>query len=138
MKKTVLALLLAATAPCHAVELGKALYCNLSVRNFFAPLVQRHLISARPVTVYDSINSFRPTPFSHLTAFRMNVTAVYGYTNDPLLFERGPGTPPPDEYGVVVREDIANVQAVLNSAGATSARTLFLGRGLTEISCSGQ
>lgn len=138
MKKILLTCLLAAAMPCHAFDLDGALYCNSSVRDFFGPLVQNRLIASHPFAVNDSINSFRPAPFAHLMAFRMKVVTVYGYTDDPLLFERGPGTAPSDQYGVVVHESIANVQAALASVGATSAQTRFVGPSLTQIACAGQ
>ena len=138
MKKIVLTCLLAAALPCHAFELDGALYCNSSVREFFGPLVQNRLIASHPFAVNDSVNVFKPGLLAHLTAFHMKVAAVFGYTDDPLLFVRGPGTAPPDQYGVVVRESIANVQAALASVGATSAQIRLIGPSLTEIACAGK
>lgn len=111
--------------------------CDQSVREFFTPLVQRRLITTKPYTISTgSVNYFRTRAFAGVSAYGMQVTSVFGFTDDPLLF-----TPIEGEkreiYGVEVRETIANVQAQLNSVGAVNATTYRVSAALTAIACKG-
>ena len=111
--------------------------CESSVKSFFAPLVQRHLIDTKPFTVDgNSVNYFRPKLFAGISAYGMPVTGILGYTDDPLLFVTK-GTSPGDGYGVIVKETIANVQAQLSSVGAVKARTIRFDAHSTIIFCKG-
>jgi hypothetical protein len=139
--KALFALALAApTMASAAVNLDKGLMCDMSATNFFFPLVQRKLISIEPYAVEDSVSQFRPhTPLGSggLRAFGMKVETVFGYARGQIMFLRGPGTEPPDIYGVIVKEGIANVQAQLNSVGASKARARRISSSQTAITCEG-
>lgn len=112
--------------------------CNMSVKSFFAPLVQRHLIDTKPYLVDEhSRNYFRPKMFAHLAAYGMQVTGVVGSADEPLLFIKKGNAPGGDLYGVIVRESIANVQAQLNSAGVTAAKAFRFDGRQTIITCLG-
>jgi hypothetical protein len=140
LKKTAfLALCLAAPMmSTAAVSVNKPLSCEISATQFFQPLVQRKLINLRPYYVEDSVNFFRLSSAGFgMQVYGMKVTAVLGYASGQLMFERGPGTEPPDTYGVIVKEQIANVQATLNSEGATSVRTRRISPSETAIFCEG-
>lgn len=145
MKRTAfLALCLATPALSFAaISVDKPMRCEMTATQFFQPLVQRRLISARPYYVEDSVNFFRPANWAFGTkdgdmfAFGMKVVAVFGYASGQMIFTRGPGTEPPDTYGVTVKEGIANVQATLNSEGATRARTRRISTNETAIYCEG-
>jgi hypothetical protein len=114
------------------------LTCDSTVKSFFAPLVQANLIEHKPFIVDEhSLNHFRPKLLSHLAAYGMPVSEVFGYTDDQLLFIKKPGLVDGDVYGVVVKETIANVQAQLSSAGAIGARTYRVDAHSTAIVCKG-
>ncbi|MES2163368.1 MAG: hypothetical protein V4476_19615 [Pseudomonadota bacterium] len=112
--------------------------CDLSVKAFFAPLVQRDLIARKPYMVDDhSLNHFKPRLLKPLAVYGMPVSDVMGYADDPLLFIRKGDRPDGDVYGVIVKESIANVQAQLASVGATQARTYRIDARSTAIACKG-
>ena len=136
MTKTALAL--ACAMPLIACASDLPMSCDMSVKSFFAPLVQGNLIATKPISVSEnSLNEFRPKLLSHLTAYGMQVTSILGYADDPLLFVRK-GDHPSYGYGVAVRESIANVQAQLSSMGATQAKTARVSTGITLIFCKGE
>lgn len=117
----------------HSVDLS----CGDSVSAFFAPLVQKRLIDPKPIRVAEgSVNHFRPKFMSRLDAYGMPVVEVFGYGTDPLLFMQR-GDQNREVYGVIVREGIANVQAQLNSVGATEAKTFRVDARNTAIVCKG-
>lgn len=127
---------LAATAAPVALDMS----CTSTVKAFFAPLIQDNVINPKPfrITAQSSLNHFQPRLLKSMHVYGMPVVEVFGYTNEPLLFVNN-GTPmQQDVYGAVVRESIANVQAQLNSMGATSARTVRLDREQTIIICKGE
>ena len=141
-KKCALALSILLPATAFSVEIGGGLTCNSSVSDFFQPLVQRNLIEMKPFMVDDSVSYFHPTnrqlimkKSDRILAFDMKVNSVFGYGSGQAMFRRGPGTEPPDIYGVVVNEGIGNVQAQLNSAGAYNAKTRRITSNTTEIFC---
>lgn len=72
-----------------------------------------------------------------MNLYGMKVVAVLGYASGQLIFPRGPGTEPPETYGVIVKEGIANVQATLNSEGANRVRTRRISPNETAIYCEG-
>lgn len=64
----------------------------------------------------NSINAFKPTKGTHLTAFDFGVFAVVGFQKDDAIFKRGEGTPIADSaYGAVV---IGKEDAVLQKVRA--------------------
>jgi hypothetical protein len=130
------ALALGLPACAFAVE-PLQMTCDSSVKAFFAPLVQHNLISTKPFLVdAHSVNHFRPKLLSHVTAYGMPVSEVFGYGDDPLLFIKK-SDQPDDVYGVIVKETIANVQAQLVSVGATKAQTYRADSRSTVIFCKG-
>lgn len=140
----VLALALAAPSlAMAAVEIDKGLMCEMSATTFFQPIVQRKLIKLQPYTVVDSISHFRATHDvfgpnrGGMRAFGMQVGAVFGYASGQMIFARGPGTEPPELYGVIVKESIANVRATLDSVGATQTKVRRVSATETAIYCEG-
>jgi hypothetical protein len=142
LKHTALfALIFAApTMALAAVNLDKGLTCGMAATDFFRPLVQHKLIDVDATSVEDSISYFRPhVPLGSggMLAFGMKVESVFGYARGQIMFLRGPGTEPIDTYGVIVKEDISNVQAQLRSMGATRAQTRRISKSQTAITCEG-
>jgi hypothetical protein len=138
MRKRTLALALAMALPlsAHAYKLDRMVACDLSVRDFFAPLVQAQAISTPAVRVAsDGVNIFKKTTNDALTFYGMTVGLVYGYTDDPLLFQRPASTNPPDGYGFFVQAPIADVQATLSSIGVTQAHVRRIEANVTAIYC---
>jgi hypothetical protein len=112
--------------------------CDMSVKEFFAPLVQQRLISSKPFKIEGpSVNYFRPAMFKQLVVFGLPVTTVVGFTDDPLLFISN-GKQQRDVFGVIVGESIANVQAQLNAVSATGTATYRIGSNSTIIVCKGE
>jgi hypothetical protein len=120
----------------HATSIDAS--CGQTVKAFFAPLVQQHLIRTKPFRIGPgSVNHFEPRLLKSMDFYGLPVVEVFGYTNEPLLFiQQGPAEQ--DVYGVVVRESIANVQAQLNSMSAYGARTIRLDAQKTIIMCKGE
>jgi hypothetical protein len=137
MKKTALLIALAAASlNAHAYKLDRMLNCDQSVADFFAPLVQAHAIRTPADHIAaDGNNVFRKTRDDSLTFYGMPVGWVWGYTNDPLLFQHTAGTNPPDNYGLFVQAPIADVQATLQSIGAVHAQVRRMDANATAIIC---
>lgn len=112
--------------------------CNATVKEFFAPLIQNRIINPKPFNVEpgSSTNHFKISAFKSVTAYGIPVIEVFGYTDEPLLFVKS-GNPQFDLYGVRVREGVANVQAQLNSFGATKARAYRIDGASSIIICKG-
>ena len=91
-----------ATSYGHALD--RPLDCKSSAHTFIAPLVNARYIETTPMRVEsNSVNAFRPTHGSDLTAFGFRVYAVLGYERDDAMFKKGSGQPLTDSaYGVVV------------------------------------
>jgi hypothetical protein len=125
MKIKTLLIAAALTLPlsAHAYRLDNMLNCDLSVRDFFAPLVQSRAIRTPAERIATNGNNmFLRTPSDALTFYRMNVSWVIGYSDDPLLFQHTADTEvPPDNYGIFVQASLSDVQAVMQSIGNTSA-----------------
>ena len=67
----------------------------------------------------NSINAFKPTRGTHLTAFDFSVYALVGYQKDDAIFKRGDGEPISDSaYGAVV---IGKEEAVRERVRATGS-----------------
>lgn len=138
LRKCAYALLIACAPVAANAAQALDMSCGSSVAEFFAPLVQQRLISTRPYKVTPgSVNIFRPRLFAGLKVYGLPVVDVFGYSNDPLLFIQRPGSGL-EIYGVIVRESIANVQAQLNSVGATEAKTYRIDAKRTAIACKGE
>jgi hypothetical protein len=119
-------------------NIDKAFFCNMSTVQFFQPLVQRSLINVKPYAVVDSVSYFHPTTFNQISLFGIPVEAFFGYADDQILFVRGPGTAPPEIYGVIVRESVANVRVQLDSYGAKRAEVNRIDSNRTAVACLSQ
>lgn len=137
MKKYAAALALGLPFAAQA-NIALPMTCEMTVKAFFAPLVQSNLIDTKPYKVEDqqSLNHFRPKWTARLVVYGMPVADVFGFTDEPLLFIRK-NQHTEDVYGVIVKEGIANVQAQLASVGATKARTYRVDGNSTVIFCKG-
>jgi hypothetical protein len=116
-----LTLLIAATsAHASAYALDSLLDCKSTAHAFIAPLQQDHVIEATPMRVEaNSINAFRPTRGSHLTAFDFGVFAVVGFQKDDAIFKQGSGAPIADSaYGAVVIGGEDSVKQKVRAAGS--------------------
>lgn len=142
MKKTLLALAVLAplTASAAPYRLDHSFSCSLSVREFFAPLVQQRLIQTPAERVTPpAVSVFHPAADNALTFGNMPVTSVWGYTNDPLLFQQADPNaerqPKMDGYGVYLHAPIAEVEAVMQSLGNTTAIVRRVDTDVTAIGC---
>nr|WP_213777544.1 hypothetical protein [Caballeronia sp. dw_276] len=116
-----LAVLIAATsAHASAYALDSSLDCKADAHAFIAPLQQDHVIEATPMRVEDnSINAFKPTRGSHLTAFDFGVFAVVGFQKDDAIFKTGTGAPIAESaYGAVVIGGEESVKQKVRAAGS--------------------
>jgi hypothetical protein len=113
-------LVAASSAHASAYALDSQLDCKSTAHAFIAPLQGNHAIETTPMRVEsNSINAFKPTHGSHLTAFDFGVFAVVGYQKDDVIFKQGSGEPIADSaYGAVVigRED--SVKEKVRAAGS--------------------
>jgi hypothetical protein len=109
----------AAPAFAGASALDSQLDCSSNAHAFIAPLRENHEIESTPMRVEpNSINAFKPTKGSHLTAFDFGVYAVVGYQKDDELFRQGTGEPIGDSYGAVVIGKESAVEARVRAAGS--------------------
>jgi hypothetical protein len=104
----------------NASALDAQLDCKSNAHAFIAPLQESHELETVPMRVEpNSINAFKPTKGTHLTAFDFGVFAVVGYQKDDAIFKHGDGTPIADSaYGAVV---IGKEDAVLQKVRATGS-----------------
>lgn len=136
IRKYVTALAISMPFAAHAT-IPVQMSCDMTVKEFFAPLIQQNLIDSKPFKVEGpSVNYFKPHIFRQLTVYGMPVANVVGATNEPLLFLSN-GSQGKDLFGVVVREGIANVQAQLNSVAAKDMSTYRVDTHTTIILCKG-
>ncbi|OJB11567.1 hypothetical protein BGV48_12920 [Burkholderia ubonensis] len=110
--------------------------CDLSVQDFFAPLVQARAIR----TPADHIaptgdNVFAKTSNDALTFHGMTVGWLWGYSDDPLMFQHTAGTNPTDGYGFYVQGSLSEVQAVMASIGNTKAIVRRVDANATLVMC---
>jgi hypothetical protein len=111
--------LCAAPALARAYALDSQLDCTSNAHAFIAPLQESHAIESTPMRVEaNSINAFKPTQGSKLTAFDFGVFAVVGYQKDDALFKQGNGEPIGDSYGAVVIGKESAVEAKVRAAGS--------------------
>ncbi|WP_284894807.1 hypothetical protein [Burkholderia sp. lyk4-R2A-23] len=122
IKALAAALALAAPLSAHAYKLDNMMACDLSVQDFFAPLVQAHAIRTPAHHIAPTgINVFGKTRDDSLTFYNMTVGWVIGFAEDPLMFQHTAGTNPPDSYGFFVQAPLSDVQAVMASIGNIKA-----------------
>jgi hypothetical protein len=78
--------------PSAAHELDAQLDCSSNAHAFITSLQSDQFIEAQPMHVEaNSVNAFRPTRGSQLTAFGFRVYAVLGYDQNDELFHKGSG-----------------------------------------------
>lgn len=125
-----------------ALAMDAAFACKTGGMSFFNPLVKRKLIEEKPYMVEDSVSHYRPIvqapddPRS-LYAFGLRVDAVFAYVSGQPRFRRGPGTEPPNTYGVIVTASVSETNSRLFAAGATTAITEVISENRTSIRCEG-
>jgi hypothetical protein len=110
----------AACAHVSAYALDDQLDCKSTAHAFIAPLQENHAIEATPMRVEsNSINAFKPTRDSHLTAFDFGVFAVVGFQKNDAIFKQGNGDPISDSaYGAVVIGGEDSVKQKVRAAGS--------------------
>lgn len=113
-------LIAASSARASAYALDSQLDCKSTAHAFIAPLQESHAIETTPMRVEsNSINAFKPTHGSHLTAFDFGVFAVVGYQKDDAIFKQGSGEPIADSaYGAVVIGGEDSVKEKVRAAGS--------------------
>jgi len=113
-------LVAASSAHASAYALDSQLDCKSTAHAFIAPLQESHVIETTPMRVEsNSINAFKPTHGSHLTAFDFGVFAVVGYQKDDAIFKQGSGEPIADSaYGAVVIGGEDSVKEKVRAAGS--------------------
>ncbi|WP_434114588.1 hypothetical protein [Paraburkholderia caffeinilytica] len=128
------------SAVCNAYALDAQLDCQSSPHDFIAPLLNEQSIDPKPMRVEaDSVNAFRPTRGSNLTAFGFRVYAVFGYEQDDPMFKKGSGRPVESSiYGVVVTGSTASVEARVRQAGSKAVIHEVMPLVLTAVFCNGQ
>ncbi|KAB0637256.1 hypothetical protein WT29_23300 [Burkholderia stagnalis] len=136
LKSLAVALAVALPLSAHAYKLDRMTNCDLSVQDFFAPLVQARAIRTPADHIAPSgENVFRKTRDDSLTFFNMTVGWLWGYSNDPLLFQHTAGTNPTDNYGFYVQAPLADVQAVMQSIGNSKAILRRVDANATAVVC---
>jgi hypothetical protein len=113
-------LIAASSTHAFAYALDSQLDCRSTAHAFIAPLQQNHAIETTPMRVEpNSINAFKPTHDSHLTAFDFGVFAVVGYQKDDAIFKQGSGSPIADSaYGAVVIGGEKSVTEKVRASGS--------------------
>ena len=106
--------------PAVSHELDAQLDCTSNAHSFIASLQSDQFIETQPMHVEsNSVNAFRPTRGSQLTAFGFRVYAVLGYARDDELFHKGSGEAMAGSlYGVVVFGTSESVKTHLHDAGS--------------------
>ncbi|HEY3596250.1 MAG TPA: hypothetical protein VGL08_01850 [Paraburkholderia sp.] len=139
---TFLAAVGAGFCPVQSVAraLDLQLDCKSDAHTFIAPLLDDQSIDPKPMRVEaNSVNAFRPTRGSNLTAFGFRVYAVLGYQRDDALFKQGDGQPiPGSAYGVVVLGSMESVGARVQQAGSDAVVHQVVPLVLTAIFCNPQ
>jgi hypothetical protein len=137
-----LALLTAIGAVLHCVssaahELDAQLDCTMDAHTFISSLESDQYIEPVPMRVEaNSVNAFRPTHGSELTAFGFRVYAVLGYAHDDEIFHKGSGEAMPGSlYGVVVFGPSDSVKMHLHDAGSDAAVHEVMPLIMTAVLC---
>lgn len=100
--------------------LESQLDCKSTPHDFIAPLQDDGLLEKKPMRVEpNSVNAFRPTKGSTLTAYGFKVYALVAYQKDDPLFKQGKGEPIGDAaYGAVVWGGDDEVEQRVRAAGS--------------------
>lgn len=127
------------SAVCNADALDPQLDCQSSPHDFIAPLLNEQSIDPKPMRIEaNSVNAFRPTHGSNLTAFGFHVYAVFGYEQDDPMFKQGSGQPAKSPtYGVVVTGPAASVELRVRQAGSNAVIHEVIPFLLTAVFCNG-
>jgi hypothetical protein len=123
--------------PAVSHELDAQLDCTSDAHTFIASLQGDQYIETKPMHVEaNSVNAFRPTHGSQLTAFGFRVYAVLGYAHDDDLFHKGSGEALPGSiYGVVVFGTSEAVKVHLHDAGSEAVVHEVLPLVMTAVLC---
>jgi hypothetical protein len=126
-------------AVCSAYPLDPQLDCQSSPHDFIAPLLDQQSIDPKPMRIEaNSVNAFRPTSGSNLTAFGFHVYSVFGYEQNDPLFIQGSGQPVKSStYGVVVTASTESVEASVRRAGSNAVVHEVIPFLLTAVLCNG-
>jgi hypothetical protein len=137
-----LLLLTAIGAGLHATaadahELDAQLDCTSNAHSFIASLQSDQYIEQTPMHVEaNSVNAFRPTRGSELTAFGFRVYAVLGYEQNDEMFHKGSGEAMSGSlYGVVVFGPSDSVKTHLHDAGSDAAVHEVMPLIMTAVLC---
>jgi hypothetical protein len=122
----------------HAYALDPQLDCKSDAHTFIASLADEHYIESNPIHVEtNSVNAFRPTHGSGLTAFGFRVNAVLGYAHDDTMFRKGSGEAIAGSlYGAIVSGSAETVGARVRQAGGDAVVHEVLPLLLTAIVCN--
>jgi len=121
----------------YAHALDPQLDCKSNAHAFIAPLIDDKYIDPDPMRVEaNSVNAFRPTRGSNLTAFGFRVHAVLGYEHDDAMFRSGSGEPVIGwAYGAVVFGSAESVEARVREAASEAVVHQVIPVLLTAIFC---
>ncbi|WP_250450734.1 hypothetical protein [Caballeronia sp. ATUFL_M2_KS44] len=110
----------AAFAHAGVKAIESQLDCKSTPHDFIAPLQEDGLLEQKPMRVEpNSVNAFRPTKGSTLTAYGFKVYALVAYQKDDPLFRQGKGEPIGDAaYGAVVWGGDDEVELRVRAAGS--------------------
>jgi len=116
---TVLAALMAsATFPAYAgTEVAGGYRCTekTSPEKVVRTFIDRGVIDQKPYQVLDQVRSYAAKPGN--SAFGFPLVAVIGWQEDSRFFGRGPGTPPPVHFALVVRASEAQLTEAARQRG---------------------
>ena len=123
--------------PLAAHELDAQLDCSSDAHTFIASLQSDQFIEPEPMRVEaNSVNAFRPTRGSELTAFGFRVYAVLGYDQNDQLFHKGSGQAMAGSlYGVVVFGASESVKTHLQDAGSEAVVHEVMPLIMTAVLC---
>ena len=124
--------------PSYAHALDPQLDCRSNAHAFIAPLLKNQYIDPHPVRVEaKSVNAFRPTHDSDITAFGFRVYAVIGYEQDDELFKKGAGQALAGPlYGAVLSAPSEAVESRVREAGSNATVRTVIPMLLTAVVCS--
>jgi len=123
--------------PAVSHELDAQLDCTSNAHAFITSLQDDQFIEAQPMHVEaNSVNAFRPTRGSQLTAFGFRVYAVLGYDQNDELFHKGSGQAMAGSlYGVVVFGSSESVKTHLQDAGSDAVVHEVMPLIMTAVLC---
>jgi len=124
--------------PSYAHALDRQLDCRSNAHAFIAPLIKNQYIDPNPMRVEaNSVNAFRPSHGSDMTAFGFRVYAVIGYEQDDGLFKKGAGQALAGPlYGAVLSAPSEAVESRVLEAGSNANVRMVIPMLLTAVVCS--